>query len=872
MNVYIYDIEVFAYDWIVVFRRVDGSHHTVIHNNNYQLKEWFRAHSEDVFGGFNNKHYDDWIIQSMLNGADNETVKNHNDFIIVQGRNGWEFPFIQFQRKLFRSFDLKDDLPKGLSLKAIEGNMYLPIVESSVPFDIDRPLTEDELAETIHYCKNDVDATVALYERRKEYIKSKLTVAKLKGLDPAVALAQTNAKLAAMYLDAKPVERVDGRRYEIPENLDQSIIPREVLDFFNQIRDESIPDEELFEKSLVVTIAGCECVFAWGGVHGAIPNVIMESDPPGSLDRRIIVNYDVASLYPNSMLNFGYVSRSCENPNAFRDLVETRLKAKKAKDKDTANALKLVINTTYGAMLNAYNPLYDERAGRSVCISNQLSMCELVCRLEQKVPSFEILNFNTDGVMFRILESEMTIAEPILEEWQKRTRFALERDDVIRLVQKDVNNYLAEEGGGKIKACGDYVKRWEGDNVTDENDIKARLINNDLTIVQIALVERLLHDVPVEKTVNECRNIFYFQQIAKFGSSYASAFHEVDGERVPVQKVNRVYAAKDDRFGTVKKVRSNGKVEKIASLPDHCVIDNENRLTVDQIDKQFYIDLANERVNQYLVGKKSTKTKKKEEKPMAVTKPTAPMNVYQKLIQARKMFQEADVKKSGINRFADFKYFELADIVPVKTRIFAELGLVDCVTFTPTDATLCLFNVDNPEDMIPFMSPMRPLTTVSQAGKNKMNELQGLGAEETYQRRYLYMMALDIVEADSFDATSGQNATSKSQNVSEGSQETEGASNVTSLNKSSSARPASQNEREAVKRALTNTDGNADTAQVNAIIRALKKLREKNPDRYEAYIGECQAKIPTKKNPERVISKKDADDMLIAIGEKIEEE
>lgn len=875
MNIYIYDIEVFSDDWIVVFRRVDSNHHTVIHNDNYRLKEWFRVHSNDVFGGFNNKHYDDWIIQSMLNGADNATVKAHNDFIIVQGRNGWEFPFIQFQKKFFRSFDLRDDLPKGLSLKAIEGNMYLPIVESSVPFDLDRPLTEAELAETIHYCKNDVDATVALCERRKEYIKSKLTVAKLKGLDPAVALAQTNAKLAAMYLDAKLTEREDGRRYEIPENLDQMMIPREVLDFFNQIRDESIPDEELFEKNLVIAIAGCECVFAWGGVHGAVPNLIAESDPEGTPKRRIIVNYDVASLYPNSMLNFGYVSRSCENPNAYRDLVQTRLKAKKAGDKDTANALKLVINTTYGAMGNDFNPLRDVRMCRSVCISNQLAMCELVCRLEQKVPSFEILNFNTDGVMFRVLESEMTTVEPILDEWQKRTRFALERDDVVRLVQKDVNNYLAEEGGGKIKACGDYVKRWEGDNVTDENAIKARLINNDLTIVQIALVERLLHDVPVEKTIGECQNIFYFQQIAKFGSSYASAFHEVDGDRVPVQKVNRVYAAKDERFGTVKKVRPNGKVEKIASLPDHCLIDNENRLTVDQIDKQFYIDLANERVNQYLVGKKSMRKKKKEDKPMAAVKNptlTAPMNVYQKLMQARKMFQEADIKKSGINRYADFKYFELADIVPPKTVIFAELGLVDIVTFAPDCATLHLFNVDNPEEMILFTSPMRPLTTVSQTGKNKMNELQGLGAEETYQRRYLYMMVLDIVEADSFDATSGQNETAKSHNVPQAAQDAVGATNVSSMNKSLSTKPASQNEREAVKKALTNTDGNADTAQVNAIIRALKKLREKDADRYEAYIGECQAKIPTKKNPERVISKKDADDMLIAIGEKIEEE
>ena len=517
-------------------------------------------------------------------------------------------------------------------------------------------------------------------------------------------------------------------------------------------------------------------------------------------------------------------------------------------------------------MLNAYNPLYDERAGRSVCISNQLSMCELVCRLEQKVPSFEILNFNTDGVMFRILESEMTIAEPILEEWQKRTRFELERDDVIRLVQKDVNNYLAEEGGGKIKACGDYVKRWEGDNVTDENAIKARLINNDLTIVQIALVERLLHDVPVEKTINECQNIHYFQQIAKFGSSYASAFHEVNGECVPVQKVNRVYAAKDDRFGTVKKVRPNGKVEKIASLPDHCIIDNENRLTVDQIDKQFYIDLANERVNQYLVGKKSTKRKKKEDKPMAASANKAPMNVYEKLIAARKVFGEMNVKKSGVNRFADYKYFELADIVPAKTQIFAELGLIDVVSFDNDNAVAVVYNVEKPDESVVFTSPMKELTVKG------MNAIQALGGVETYQRRYLDMMILDIVESDSFDATNGRNESSESQNVTKSAQKPVEATKIESLNKPSSTRPASQSEREDVKKALTNTDGNADTAQVNAIIRALKKLRDKDADRYEPFIGACQAKIPTKKNPGKTISKKDADDMLIAIGEKIEEE
>lgn len=598
-------------------------------------------------------------------------------------------------------------------------------------------------------------------------------------------------------------------------------------------------------------------MFAWGGVHGALPNIIAETDPEGTPDRRIIVNYDVASLYPNSMLNFGYVSRNCHSPTAYRDLVQTRIAAKKAGNKAVANALKLVINTTYGAMLDSYNDLYDEKCGRSVCISNQLAMCELVRRLEIDVPSFEILNFNTDGVMFRILESEMKIAEPILEEWQRRTGFELERDDVRRLVQKDVNNYLAEEGG-KIKACGDYVKRWQGDAVTSENDIKARLINNDLTIVQIALVERLLHNVPVETTITDCQNPFYFQQIAKFGSSYASAFHEVDGERVPVQKVNRVYATTDPRFGTVKKVKPTGEAQRIANLPDHCIIDNENRITIDQIDKQFYIDLANTRVDQYLNGKR-TKKRTREDKPMA-TPAKDTRNVYERLLAARQDFLAANVKKSGVNRFAEFDYFELADIVPVATEIFAKHRIMLTVTFDEM-ATALLVNLDDPHDAIAFQSPMRQLDYSKIKG---MNALQGLGSEETYQRRYLYMMVLDIVEHDTIDATSGSPTQSTKNDA-----ESAPAARVTKP--STSTKPASKAERDEIKQELTNKDSDADEQQIEAIKRGLKKLRDLDPATYEGYIAECMSKLPTKKNPSRKISRKAAEDMQIEIGKKLEE-
>lgn len=281
MIIYIYDIEVFSDDWIVVFRNPESeNNHIVIHNDNYRLRATLDQ-PDIIIGGFNNKHYDDWVVLTMILGGSNVEVKRHNDFIIGGG-NGWEFPFIQYQKKPFQSFDLRDDIAdKGLSLKAIEGNMYLPIVESSVPFDIDRPLTPEELEEVIRYCKNDVDATVKLYQAREEYITSKKIVGKMYGVPEAEALGLTNAKLSARVLGAKHVSRDDERDYHVPECLNQKLIPKKVLDFFLQIRDLSIPATKLFGtgkqgskgmtlEAWVETSGGrCAVTYAWGGVHGA---------------------------------------------------------------------------------------------------------------------------------------------------------------------------------------------------------------------------------------------------------------------------------------------------------------------------------------------------------------------------------------------------------------------------------------------------------------------------------------------------------------------------------------------------------------------------------------------------------------------------
>ena len=858
MRIYIYDIEVYKCDWIAVFRNPEAeNNHIVIHNNNFQLRE-FLAQPDIVIGGFNNKHYDDWILLTMNNGGDNERVKAHNDFIIAGG-NGWEYPFIQFQKKPFKSFDLRDDIAdKGLSLKAIEGNLYLPIVETSIPFDLDRALTPEELEEVIRYCKNDVDATVRLYQERAEYLTSKKIVGNMYGVPEEEALGLTNAKLSARVLGAKRADRDDERDYEIPSNLDPDLIPEPVLKFFLQIRDKSIPDVKLFGTGkqgsrgmtldVILKTSGGECpvTYAWGGVHGAKAAFKAEATKD-----RLIVNYDVASLYPNSMINFGYCSRSMEDPNAYEKLVKTRLAAKKAGDKEKAGALKLVVNTVYGAMLNKYNDLADRRAGRSVCISNQLAMTQLIVMLSQRLETIDFININTDGLMFFIDRSEDARAAQIVEKWSKVTRFEMERDDFAKVIQKDVNNYIGILTSGKMKTKGGYVSLYSG------GDFKT----NSLVIIHKAIVDYLVKDIPVETTIREATNIFDFQMIAKTGGTYDYAVHYIDGKPVRIQNVNRIYASKDPRYGQIKKIKTvsekkiRGQVVKydppliqedtLSECPEHAVTDNTNVLTLDDIDKDFYIDMAKKRINDYMVPKRGRKKEKEVITIMATeAKETvvdwSKKNVYQKLEEARRRFAEANVKKSGINRYAEFKYFTLEDIIPVKTQIFIDLGLMDGITFTETEASLRLYNTDDPLDSTTFTSQLAPDESLIK------NPIQKIGAIQTYVRRYLYMLMLDIVEADAIDATSGKDEAPAPEKKSN--------------------RPASPEKREEAKKELIDEDGSASEVQIKSIKNGLKKLRAKDPEKFEPYVKETVKRIKDG------LKKAEAEEILLEISDKVKEQ
>jgi hypothetical protein len=122
------------------------------------------------------------------------------------------------------------------------------------------------------------------------------------------------------------------------------------------------------------------------------------------------------------------------------------------------------------------------------------------------------------------------------------------------------------------------------------------------------------------------------------------------------------------------------------------------------------------------------------------------MNVYQKLNAARAKFHSIELKKSGHNKFAGYKYFELGDFIIPALEIFKEHGLTGIISFGKETADLRIVNNEKPEEVIVIESPM------SSAALKGCHEVQNLGAVQTYLRRYLWVAALEIVEHDAIDS------------------------------------------------------------------------------------------------------------------------
>lgn len=127
------------------------------------------------------------------------------------------------------------------------------------------------------------------------------------------------------------------------------------------------------------------------------------------------------------------------------------------------------------------------------------------------------------------------------------------------------------------------------------------------------------------------------------------------------------------------------------------------------------------------------------------------MTVHRKLMEARVRLQSTELKKSGLNKFAGYSYFELADFIPAIQQIFYDVGLCGIVSFKSDYAELSIYDTED-GTMVMITSPM------ADANLKGAHPIQNLGAMESYQRRYLWMTALELVEHDAIDSSAGADA------------------------------------------------------------------------------------------------------------------
>lgn len=570
-----YDFEVFKHDWLAVFIN-ERDEHLIVWNDPAILKKILEKF--DCIVGFNNYNYDDLILTAIMSGYNNYEVWKLSNSIV----NGGNIPSdIRATARKLTTLDTKQELAPSLSLKEIEANLGMNIVETPVSFNLDRELTGEELETVIKYCIHDVETTKRLFLLRKDYFESKFDICKEFKLDK-LDVRKTRANLASKVLkcskDRLPagvLENKDRLNINFADELRVENIPNDVLNFYKNIR-QRFEDGESFEilekEKLVYSLAGVEHTFAFGGLHGARENFSYEGN---------MLNVDVGSYYPSMMINFNFMSRASENPDLYKNLYNTRMEYKAKKD-NKQQIYKILLNSTFGALKSEFNDLFDPVMSNNICVNGQLILTDLIMNLRGYC---ELVQSNTDGILIKYKEKDLDTIKTICSEWELNYGLKLDYEYVEKIVQRDVNNYILKTKDGKIKGKGIFAN-FDGGNFE----------KNNLTVIDMALKDYYINGIDIKDTITNMitnKNLMPLQQVAKMGGTFECMEH--NGQEV--QKVNRIFATWDNRFGAINKVKNNNGVKKYNKIPnssDKCVINNEtlDKLDTNLLDLDYYVKLV----------------------------------------------------------------------------------------------------------------------------------------------------------------------------------------------------------------------------------------------------------------------------------------
>ena len=557
-----YDFEVFKYDWLVVIINPVTKTEIVIVNDQEKFVNYFYQHEKEIWVGYNNRRYDQYIAKAILLDMNPKEV---NDWIIVQDKPGWQYSSLFNEIKMI-NFDTMLRMDTGL--KTLEAFMGNSIKETSVSFNIDRKLTPEEIAETVKYCRHDVEQTIEVFLNRKAEFDAAMGLVKIFHL-PLEYMGKTGAQRVAKILGGKGLKFDDEFDFPIVDTLRLTKY-RACRDWYRK------PENHDYKKKQEVLIANVKHTLAWGGLHGAIPKYYGEG---------IYLMADVTAYYPSLQLRYKFGYRNMANPENFEKIHNENLRHKATGDKVARLPYKIADNAISGQLKDQFSPLFDPRENNAITVNGQLLLVDLIEKLE---PHCQLIQSNTDGILLKLHSmADYEKIDDLVWEWERRTGMRMEFEIFNKVFQKDVNNYLIVGLKGKIKTKGSYTK-----------DLSK--VDYDLPIINKAMVDYMVSGTSVEKTIGDCEELIMFQKIVKLSSKYWAVWHNGN---YTFEKCYRVFASKfkdDSYIGKCKK--KGATIEKFANTPDRCFIENgdvNGQKVQSKLDRQWYINLAKERLAQY---------------------------------------------------------------------------------------------------------------------------------------------------------------------------------------------------------------------------------------------------------------------------------
>ncbi len=424
---------------------------------------------------FNGIRFDAPIVTAVLGGVPLNQVKRMANRLIAENMPAWMiYRDYNLEAPEIDHIDLIEVAPGVMiSLKTYQARLKMKTIRD-MPFKHDDALNEYGRRILNEYCLNDVDATATMLAELgeavslREHMSEEYRIDLRSKSDAQMAEAIIAKSLGIMR--AGPAEVPNSVKYRAPEFIAprgpimQDILASAEKHRFGVHRGNGaviLPD---FLANEQVLIGDGSYQMGIGGLHSTHDkSVFVEAGPDCE-----IVDADVASFYPNLILNANMIPRGLGHQfiTLYRGIVKRRMEAKKSGDKATANSLKIALNGTFGKLGSMFSKLYAPDLMLAVTLTGQFYLLTLIEDLNDL--GVKVISANTDGVCFSGTPERVKAAKDWIECYGALTGFEFEFTPYRKIALKDVNNYLAVTMDGKVKPKGIYANAGLMKNPTNE--------------------------------------------------------------------------------------------------------------------------------------------------------------------------------------------------------------------------------------------------------------------------------------------------------------------------------------------------------------------------------------------------------------------